>query len=133
MSAQQARGSLSLGLPAEPTLMNRTPSDGLVVWAVGVTADDDVGVGASRDAREARLGPVLVEVLVDAPRAAVDEQEAKAIHLEPDLRMERPEPGLVGIGHMFLGPGERAIAQRLLHRVGVGAAALLAVVGVPLS
>jgi hypothetical protein len=39
-------------------------------------------------------------------------------------RWERPEPGLVGVAGVGLGPRERLIAQRLFDRVAVGAAAL---------
>ena len=71
-------------------------------------ADDQVGLGVGRDPGERAFGLVLVEVLVDPARRPVDEQDAQSVGLEPDLRVERSKPRLVGVADMFLGPRERA-------------------------
>jgi hypothetical protein len=98
---------------------------------MGVAADDQVGIRAGGDAGERRVGLVLVEVLVHPPGAAVDEEEPMAFRLEPDLRRERPQPRFVRVARVGLRPGEALVAERLLDRVGVGAAALVAVEACP--
>jgi len=103
------------------------PRDALDVWPVGVAAGDDVGAGGGGDPGERRVGLVLIEVLVDPARAAVNEQGAVALADEPDFARKRAQPGLVGRRCVRLGPRERSVAEGLLGRIDVGAAAVVAV------
>ena len=83
-----------LGLAGRTVVDEARRPDRLVVGAMGVAADDDVGVRVGRDPGEGRVGLVLVEILVHLPRAAVNQQEPEAVGLEADLRRERSQPGL---------------------------------------
>jgi hypothetical protein len=97
------------------------------VWTVCMPADDDVRVGSLRDAPECRLGTILVEILIDPSRAAVDEQEFDTVEFKTDLRSKRTEEGFVLGRHMCLGPLKRPIVQATVLLVSVGAPALVTI------
>ncbi len=74
--------------------------------------------------RHGVLRPVLVQVLVDAPRAAVHGQQLAGRRLEDEAVLERAQEGARLVGGHRVGPGERRGALRALLVGLVDAAAV---------
>ena len=112
-----------------PAAAAHVDEDGLTdrprVGHVRVTEEDGrVGILVGH-ARHGRLRPVLEEVLVDAPRAAVHGEQVAGRRREREVVLERAQVGLDLVGHGLLRPRQRdgALGALLVGLVDAAAVA----------